>query len=92
MSIPTDSASKAFTGSALPCLLAFILLLLLIVPGLPTSFARTKSPSRPDNPPQTPAVTFAGIYSQTNLVSDLPGVALVEDRQLVNPWGIAGTE
>jgi uncharacterized protein (TIGR03118 family) len=26
---------------------------------------------------------------QTNLVSDLPGVALVQDPQLVNPWGIS---
>ena len=28
-------------------------------------------------------------YRQTNLVSDLPGVAFVEDKLLVNPWGIA---
>src|SRR5262249_18386794 len=26
---------------------------------------------------------------QTNLVSDLPGVALVQDPHLVNPWGIS---
>src|SRR5262249_59213561 len=26
---------------------------------------------------------------QTNLVSDLPGVAAVQDPNLVNPWGIA---
>src|SRR5262249_27729765 len=26
---------------------------------------------------------------QTNLVSDLPGVAQFQDSQLVNPWGIA---
>src|ERR1041385_6668013 len=38
---------------------------------------------------QAPSLIFSGSYSQTNLVSDLPGVALVEDRQLVNPWGIA---
>jgi hypothetical protein len=28
-------------------------------------------------------------YSQTNLVSDLPGVAANTDADLVNPWGIA---
>jgi uncharacterized protein (TIGR03118 family) len=27
---------------------------------------------------------------QTNLVSDLPGVAAVQDPNLVNPWGISG--
>ncbi len=30
-----------------------------------------------------------GIYHQANFVSDLPGVALFEDRLLVNPWGVA---
>jgi uncharacterized protein (TIGR03118 family) len=30
-----------------------------------------------------------GNVLQTNLVSDLPGVAAVEDPHLVNPWGIA---
>jgi uncharacterized protein (TIGR03118 family) len=35
------------------------------------------------------AVVFAAIFHQSNLVSDLPGVALVEDRSLVNPWGVA---
>src|SRR5215470_5315006 len=28
-------------------------------------------------------------YHQTNLVSDLPGVALILDPDLVNPWGIS---
>lgn len=32
---------------------------------------------------------FSGsIYSQTNLVSDIPGMALITDASLVNPWGI----
>jgi uncharacterized protein (TIGR03118 family) len=30
-----------------------------------------------------------GIYSQTNLVSDIPGVALTTDPNLVNPWGMS---
>jgi uncharacterized protein (TIGR03118 family) len=36
-------------------------------------------------------VAFAGSlnsYTQTNLTSDLPGVAANQDVQLVNPWGI----
>src|SRR5436190_4413013 len=28
-------------------------------------------------------------YQQTNLVSDLPGVAALQEPNLVNPWGIA---
>ncbi len=35
------------------------------------------------------AKTASGTVLQTNLVSDLPGVAVVHDPHLVNPWGIA---
>jgi uncharacterized protein (TIGR03118 family) len=31
----------------------------------------------------------AGMYRQTNLVSDIPGVARVTDPALVNPWGMS---
>jgi uncharacterized protein (TIGR03118 family) len=36
-----------------------------------------------------PAVTKAQHYTQTNLVSDQPGVAAVTDPNLVNPWGLS---
>jgi uncharacterized protein (TIGR03118 family) len=36
-----------------------------------------------------PAVTKAQHYTQTNLVSDQPGVAAVTDPSLVNPWGLS---
>ena len=32
---------------------------------------------------------LSGNVLQTNLVSDLPGVAQVQDPNLVNPWGIS---
>src|SRR5207248_7762712 len=32
---------------------------------------------------------LSGNVLQTNLVSDLPGVAKVQDPNLVNPWGIS---
>ena len=35
----------------------------------------------------TPAPT--GTYQQTNLVSDIPGVARITDPSLVNPWGMS---
>jgi len=35
------------------------------------------------------AADASDIYHQTNLVSDLPGVALIQDPDLVNPWGIS---
>jgi uncharacterized protein (TIGR03118 family) len=36
------------------------------------------------------APAFAGIV-QTNLVSDIPGLAIVTDPALVNPWGMASS-
>src|SRR6266536_4073266 len=35
------------------------------------------------------ASVFAQHYQQTNLVSDIPGLAPVTDPNLVNPWGLA---
>jgi uncharacterized protein (TIGR03118 family) len=34
---------------------------------------------------------LSGAYLETNLVSDLPGVASITDPNLVNPWGIAAS-
>lgn len=36
-----------------------------------------------------PNLAFAQHYKQTNLVSDLPGMAPVTDHNLVNPWGLS---
>jgi uncharacterized protein (TIGR03118 family) len=38
---------------------------------------------------RTRAATALGFYQQTNLVSDLPGVAAVTDPHLVNAWGMS---
>jgi len=35
--------------------------------------------------------SFAQHYNQTNLVSDVPGLAHVTDPSLVNPWGLASS-
>ena len=31
----------------------------------------------------------AGLYNQTNLVSDISGLATITDPQLINPWGFS---
>ena len=36
-----------------------------------------------------PSLTLAQHYKQTNLVSDIPGMAPVTDPNLVNPWGLS---
>jgi uncharacterized protein (TIGR03118 family) len=35
------------------------------------------------------APAYAGPYVQTNLVSNIPGLAAITDPQLVNPWGFS---
>ena len=39
----------------------------------------------------SPAILSANDYSQLNLVSDVPGLAAVDDSHLVNPWGVSFT-
>jgi hypothetical protein len=34
-------------------------------------------------------VANADGFSQTNLVSDIPGLATITDSSLVNPWGVS---
>ena len=41
--------------------------------------------------PARPAAAQDGAFSQTNLVSDIPGLAQTLDPQLLNPWGISFT-
>jgi uncharacterized protein (TIGR03118 family) len=33
----------------------------------------------------------AGPYVQTNLISNLPGLAAIQDSNLINPWGVANS-
>ncbi len=61
-----------------------------------TWFTRPARHRRPAAPTFRPALEsledrqlLAGNVLQTNLVSDLPGVAQIHDPNLVNPWGIS---
>jgi uncharacterized protein (TIGR03118 family) len=38
-----------------------------------------------------PASAASSVYVQTNLVSDIPGVARSTDPNLINPWGMSAT-
>src|SRR6185295_624110 len=68
-----------------------LVIALLIVPLLSfnlrvSGYGQTRTASRSQEPQV--AITL-GTYRQANLVSDQPGVALVEDRLLKNSWGVA---
>jgi uncharacterized protein (TIGR03118 family) len=64
----------------------------LVLSGLPTSatnssraVGRQVSDTRQDQQPEF----VTNNYRQTNLVSDLPGFAQLQDPFLINPWGLA---
>ncbi|HEY1403933.1 MAG TPA: TIGR03118 family protein, partial [Pyrinomonadaceae bacterium] len=44
-----------------------------------------------DVSPSIVTIAPGSAYRQTNFVSDVPGIALIEDPLLVNPWGISMT-
>lgn len=68
---------------------AAFLVVALLSSSTPRSVAARTAASAVSHIQNNPAITFGGIYSQTNLVSNLPGVAFVEDRLLAKPWGLA---
>jgi uncharacterized protein (TIGR03118 family) len=41
--------------------------------------------------PNIPIIAPGSAYRQTNFISDVPGLAPVQDPLLVNPWGISAT-
>ena len=64
----------------------------LVLSGLPTSATNSSravrrhvSDSRQDQQPEF----VSNNYRQTNLVSDIPGFAQLQDPFLINPWGLA---
>jgi uncharacterized protein (TIGR03118 family) len=65
---------------------------------LPTTGAApvlTRAPAKPkaDDTQQAniPVIAPGSAYRQTNFVSDVPGLATIQDPLLVNPWGISMT-
>jgi len=74
-------------------LISLTLTLVLVGLGLPSfapSFARM-APKTVAQDPLIPVIAPGSAYRQTNLVSDVPGIAFVQDPLLVNPWGISMT-
>src|SRR6185295_9888954 len=67
------------------------LCMLPVMPSAPASRAST-APVKPDGQdPNIPVIPPGSAYRQTNLLSDIPGLAPVLDPLLVNPWGISLT-
>jgi uncharacterized protein (TIGR03118 family) len=73
---PRPAKKNLYAASALfLCAFGF-----LIAPSLPTVLGEDNT---------VPVIAPGSAYRQTNFVSDVPGVGMIEDPLLVNPWGIA---
>src|SRR2546423_4821093 len=69
---------------------AIVFLLSLVALG-GTALKIADAQQAPGPPDATPTPTPGTRYRQTNLVSDVPGFALIQDPLLVNPWGVTFT-
>lgn len=59
------------------------------MPSAPASRAALTPKQQDDPHPNLPSIAPGSAYRQTNLISDVPGMAPVLDPLLVNPWGIS---
>src|SRR5437868_11969918 len=87
--------SQYHHGRRLLGLVSVCLLGLLVLSGtrarMAAPSATLKAAAQEIVPAATPTPTPGTRYRQTNLVSDLPGFALIQDPLVVNPWGVAMT-
>src|SRR5205085_6327065 len=87
--------NKDHQGGRLLGLVSVCLLGLLVLSGtrarMAAPSATLKAAAQEIVPAATPTPTPGTRYRQTNLVSDLPGFALIQDPLVVNPWGVAMT-
>ena len=71
--------------------LSLALTFLFIVAFLPPPPAALRVAAQEGGGAQIPVIAPGSAYRQTNLVTDVPGLAPVLDPLLVNPWGISLT-
>ncbi|MGZ8842882.1 MAG: TIGR03118 family protein [Pyrinomonadaceae bacterium] len=76
-------------GRAVACL---VLAAFFAIALLPVRVTRTVSAQDNDGiRPEIILIAPGSAYRQTNFISDIPGLAPVQDPLLVNPWGISAT-
>ncbi|PYS97876.1 MAG: TIGR03118 family protein, partial [Acidobacteria bacterium] len=80
--------SRKFFGVALTLLLAFAFLPGLPAPARARVVAAAPAAQGQRGDPQVPVIAPGSAYRQTNLISDIPGLAPFLDPLLVNCWGI----
>src|SRR5436309_1965659 len=66
-------------------------MVLAFAPAPPASSVAAQTAGGDPQSPNVPVIAPGSAYRQTNLISDIPGLAPVLDPLLVNPWGITAT-
>ena len=70
----------------------YVVMLPMVSSGPALSRAKSAAPVVPSpQDPNIPVIAPGSAYRQANLISDVAGVAFVQDPLLVNPWGISLT-
>ena len=80
---PAQTRVRMSVSAALAALLLFAFL-----PAQPASKAAARGVGQDTQSPNVPNIAPGSAYRQTNLISDIPGMAPVLDPLLVNPWGL----
>ncbi|HEX8559519.1 MAG TPA: TIGR03118 family protein [Pyrinomonadaceae bacterium] len=83
---PLSRARRASKWVSLALSLAFVLAFLP-----PPAARHAAAAAAAAQEPQIPVIAPGSAYRQTNLISDVPGLAPVLDPLLVNPWGLSLT-
>ncbi len=85
-------ARKRRLGRSLSLSLTFLLVFAFLPPPPAAQrFFGGTAAAQDTQEPQIPVIAPGSAYRQTNLISDVPGLAPVLDPLLVNPWGISLT-
>ena len=73
------------------CLYVLMLPMISSTPRLTHAAGRSANAQQEPAVPNIPVIPPGNAYRQTNFVSDIPGLAPIQDPLLVNPWGISMT-
>src|ERR1043165_4824220 len=83
---PTRRQRRKLISLSTSCLL--FLCMVPVVPFSPSSHASPRAPQPMMQDDNIVNIAPGSAYRQTNLISDVPGLAPVLDPLMVNPWGI----
>ena len=91
--MPRMRSSKCLIRLVISLSLSFVLYLGMLPvtnsgPATTSAAGKTEVDPQDRQDPQIPVIAPGSAYIQTNFVSDVPGVGLIQDPLLVNPWGV----